>query len=158
MENRIRVLVVDDEEVVRLGYRRVLSADGFRVVAAGNGSEALDMMDGDTFDVVLLDMRMPGMDGLEVLRAIKERWPQSEVVVVTGYPSIDDRQRGGEARSVRLPGQAGGARGGDQGDHRGLDAETLGVAARMCGRVKAGGAGEIGSQLTDEQAGEVDHV
>jgi len=89
MENRIRVLVVDDEEVVRLGYRRVLSADGFRVMAAGNGPEALDMMDGDTFDVVLLDMRLPGMDGLEVLRAIKERWPQSEVVVVTGYPSID---------------------------------------------------------------------
>jgi DNA-binding NtrC family response regulator len=89
MENRIRVLVVDDEEVVRIGYRRVLSADGFRVVAAGNGPEALDMMDGDTFDVVLLDMRMPGMDGLELLRAIKERWPQSEVVVVTGYPSID---------------------------------------------------------------------
>jgi DNA-binding NtrC family response regulator len=89
MEGKIRVLVVDDEEVVRLGYRRVLSQDGFSVMAAGNGTEALDMMDGGSFDVVLLDMRMPGMDGMEVLRAIKERWPQSEVVVVTGYPSID---------------------------------------------------------------------
>ena len=89
MEDRIRVLVVDDEEVVRLGYRRVLSTDGFRVMAAGNGAEALDLMAGDRFDVVLLDLRMPGMDGLDVLRAIKERWPESEVVVVTGYPSIE---------------------------------------------------------------------
>lgn len=89
MEDRIRVLVVDDEEVVRLGYRRVLSTDGFTVTAAGDGAEALDMMDGGRFDVVLLDMRLPGMDGMEVLRAIKERWPQSEVVVVTGYPSIE---------------------------------------------------------------------
>lgn len=89
MEDKIRVLVVDDEEVVRLGYRRVLSTDGFVVAAAGDGRTALEVMAGDRFDVVLLDLRMPGMDGLEVLQAMKERWPQSEVVVVTGYPSID---------------------------------------------------------------------
>jgi DNA-binding NtrC family response regulator len=89
MEARIRVLVVDDEEVVRLGYRRVLSTDSFRVMAAGNGREALEMMTGDRFDVVLLDLRMPGMDGLEVLEAIKKQWPESEVVVVTGFPSIE---------------------------------------------------------------------
>ena len=58
-------------------------------MADGNGAEALDLMAGDRFDVVLLDLRMPGMDGLEVLRAINERWPESEVVVVTGYPSIE---------------------------------------------------------------------
>ena len=89
MEDKIRVLVVDDEEVVRCGYRRVLSADGFRVMAAGDGGEALDLMSGDRFDVVLLDLRMPGMDGMDVLRAIKERWPQSEVVVITGHPCIE---------------------------------------------------------------------
>lgn len=89
MDDRIRVLVVDDEEVVRLSYRRVLSDGSFTVMAAGDGDEALNLMDGGRFDVVLLDMRMPGMDGMEVLRAIKQRWPQSEVVVVTGYPSIE---------------------------------------------------------------------
>ena len=93
MDGRIRVLVVDDEEVVRLGYRRVLSADGFCVMAVGNGSEALDLMGDGRIDVVLLDMRMPGMDGMDVLRAIKERWPESEVVVVTGYPSIDTAKK-----------------------------------------------------------------
>ncbi len=86
---RIRVLVVDDEEVVRLGYRRVLSGDGFTVMAAEDGAEALSLMAGRRFDVVLLDLRMPGMDGLALLRAIKERWPECEVVVVTGYPSIE---------------------------------------------------------------------
>lgn len=89
MEDKIRVLVVDDEEVVRLGYRRVLSADGFCVVAVPDGREALELMADKRFDVVLLDLRMPGMDGLEVLQAIKGRWPESEVVVVTGYPSIE---------------------------------------------------------------------
>lgn len=89
MEDKIRVLVVDDEEVVRVGYRRVLSADGFCVIAAADGSEALSLMGGGRFDVVLLDMRMPGLDGMEVLREIKEQWPRSEVVVVTGFPSIE---------------------------------------------------------------------
>jgi DNA-binding NtrC family response regulator len=89
MDERIRVLVVDDEEVVRLGYRRVLSGDGFRVMSAGGGTEALELMAEKPFDVVLLDLRMPGMGGLEVLQAIKERWPESEVVVVTGYPSLE---------------------------------------------------------------------
>ena len=88
-ETRIRVLVVDDEEVVRLGYRRVLSGDGFTVMGAGDGREALELMADKRFDVVLLDLRMPGMDGLAVLRAIKEQWPESEVVVITGYPSIE---------------------------------------------------------------------
>ena len=88
-DTKIRVLVVDDEEVVRLGYRRVLSGDGFCVMSAGGGTEALELMADKRFDVVLLDLRMPGMDGLAVLRAIKDRWPESEVVVVTGYPSLE---------------------------------------------------------------------
>ena len=88
-ENRIRVLVVDDEEVVRLGYRRVLSGDGFRVRSADGGREALEVMADSPIDVVLLDLRMPGMDGLTVLQSIKERWPESEVVIVTGYPCVE---------------------------------------------------------------------
>ncbi len=88
MAGGIRVLVVDDEEMITLNYRRVLSANGFRVMAAGNGLEALELMGVDRFDVVLLDLQMPGMDGMDVLRTIKERWPRSEVVVVSGTPSI----------------------------------------------------------------------
>lgn len=89
MEDKIRVLVVDDEEVIRLCYRRVLSGDGFSVVSVVDGREALELIEAKKFDVILLDLRMPGLDGLQVLKAIKDRSPESEVVIVTGYPSID---------------------------------------------------------------------
>lgn len=89
MEEKIRVLVVDDEEIVRVSYGRVLSGDGFCVVTAVDGRQALEAIKDRKFDVILLDLRMPGPDGLEILKGIKELSPESEVVIVTGYPSID---------------------------------------------------------------------
>jgi DNA-binding NtrC family response regulator len=56
---------------------------------AWNGIQALQAMEQHPFDVVLLDLRMPGLDGMSVLKTIKEKWPESEVVVITGYPSIE---------------------------------------------------------------------
>ncbi len=58
------------------------------VEAASNGEEALQTMEQGPADVVLLDMRMPGQDGLSVLRTIKQKWPESEVVIITGYPTV----------------------------------------------------------------------
>jgi two-component system response regulator AtoC len=52
-------------------------------------SQAIRVMEQHPFDVVLLDLRMPGLDGMDVLKTIKERWPDSEVVVITGYPTIE---------------------------------------------------------------------
>ena len=89
MDDKTRILVVDDEEVVRLSYLRSLTGPQCKVRAALNGEEALNAMEQDAFDVVLLDLRMPGMDGIAVLRKIKEKWPECEVVVITGYPSIE---------------------------------------------------------------------
>jgi two-component system response regulator AtoC len=63
------------------------------VEAAWNGEEALRAMEQQRFDVVLLDLRMPGTDGISVLRAIKQRWPESEVVVITGYPTIETAKK-----------------------------------------------------------------
>ncbi len=60
-----------------------------QVAAASDGEEALQTMEQNPFDVVLLDMRMPGQDGLSVLRTIKQKWPESEVVIITGYPTVD---------------------------------------------------------------------
>jgi DNA-binding NtrC family response regulator len=56
---------------------------------AEDGFKAIQVMEQQPFDVVLLDLRMPDLDGMEVLKTIKDRWPDSEVVVITGYPTIE---------------------------------------------------------------------
>lgn len=89
MDNKTKILVVDDEEVVRLSHSRLLTGTDCSVEAVWNGVDALREMERNSFDLVLLDLRMPGMDGMSVLRMIKQRWPESEVVVITGYPSIE---------------------------------------------------------------------
>ena len=89
MNDRASILIVDDEEVVRRSHLRSLSVTGCHAEAASDGQEALQVMERNPFDVVLLDLRMPGLDGMEVLRMLKKRWPDSEVVVITGYPTIE---------------------------------------------------------------------
>ena len=89
MSDRPNILIVDDEEVVRRSYSRVLSGAHCHTESAVNGDEALRALARAAFDVVLLDLRMPGQDGITVLKAIKQRWPESEVVVITGYPSVE---------------------------------------------------------------------
>jgi len=88
MDQMRKVLVVDDEEIVRLSHMRTLSGQECIVEAARGGEEALEKMQKEPADVVLMDLRMPGMDGLSALQSIKERWPQTEVVIITGYPSV----------------------------------------------------------------------
>lgn len=83
------VLIVDDEEIVRRGYARILSGAQCRTDAVWDGDEALRAMERQPYDVVLLDLRMPGTDGMTVLKTIKQKWPECEVVVITGFPSIE---------------------------------------------------------------------
>jgi DNA-binding NtrC family response regulator len=89
MSDKRKILIVDDDEVVRLSYLRSLQGTSCSVEAAGSGEEALQTLEQSPVDVVLLDMRMPGQDGLSVLRTIKQKWPESEVVIITGYPTVD---------------------------------------------------------------------
>ena len=88
MDKTRKVLVVDDEEIVRLSHMRTLSGQNCNVEAARGADEALEKMQREPADVVLMDLRMPGMDGLAALKTIKERWPETEVVIITGYPSV----------------------------------------------------------------------
>ena len=88
MDEKRKVLVVDDEEVVRLSHMRTLAGQNCNVEAVRGGEQALESMQAAPADVVLLDLRMPGMDGLATLKTIKERWPETEVVIITGYPSV----------------------------------------------------------------------
>jgi DNA-binding NtrC family response regulator len=89
MSAKVRILIVDDEPVVRQAFARVLSSDRCSVETVGDGHDALQRMRQQAFDVVLLDLRMPGIDGMTVLRAIKKDWPASEVIVVTGYAALE---------------------------------------------------------------------
>ena len=90
MSDKSKILIVDDDEVVRRSYLRSLQSVSCDVAAASDGEEALQSMEQNPFDVVLLDVRMPGRDGMSVLRTIKQKWPDSEVVIITGYPSVDN--------------------------------------------------------------------
>jgi DNA-binding NtrC family response regulator len=89
MTDQNRILIVDDDETVCRSYLRSLQGKSCNIATASDGEEALQSMEQDPYDVVLLDMRMPGQDGLSVLRTIKQKWPESEVVIITGYPTVD---------------------------------------------------------------------
>ena len=84
-----KVLVVDDDEVVRRSYQRSLQTVRCDVQAVANGEDALQAVREQNFDVLLLDLRMPGLDGMAVLKAVKQTSPSSEVIVITGYPTVE---------------------------------------------------------------------
>ena len=83
-----RILIVDDERIARENLEHVLRREGFETVSAENGERALDELERREFDLVLTDLRMQPVDGMEVLRRTKECSPDTEVIVVTGYASI----------------------------------------------------------------------
>ena len=87
----IRVLVVDDDESHRQGVKALLEfAEGIEVThEAPNGREALRIVEEEQPDVVLMDVRMPIMNGLEATRQIKRRWPRVKVIVLTMYPAYE---------------------------------------------------------------------
>jgi DNA-binding NtrC family response regulator len=83
------VMVVDDEEKVRRYLSRLLENRGFTVDAAPDGEAALALLADRDFDVVLLDVLMPGLDGIAVLKEIKKRRPLTEVIILTGNASVN---------------------------------------------------------------------
>lgn len=85
MEATLRVLVVDDERFFREAIREALEAAGCAVTTAENGMLALDLVDGGGFGVVVLDVEMPAMDGIEVLRRLRERQPETRVIILSAH-------------------------------------------------------------------------
>ena len=89
MKNRIRVLLVDDEEQFVYNMSRILKVRGFEVATATDGHKAMNTIKyGGGFDVVVLDIKMPGMDGIEALKEIKKWAPDTEVIMLTGHASL----------------------------------------------------------------------
>lgn len=90
-----KLLVVDDDPVVGASFNRVLSGKGYIVVSAENGNDALARLQAEKFDAVFTDLRMPGMDGLQVAERVRAAQPWTPVVIVTGYgsPASEARAR-----------------------------------------------------------------
>lgn len=90
----LRVLIVDDEAELVSALVERLNLRGFRARGVTAGEEALDLLDRESYDVVLLDVKMPGLGGLEVIRRIKEERPSLEVILLTGHGSVKNVEEG----------------------------------------------------------------
>lgn len=142
------VLVVDDDPVVRESLQRLLGKRGYAVETAGTAEEALLLLEQKLFALVITDWQMPGMDGLALLRRVKERLPHTPVVMITAYGSTEtviQALRGGVSDFVLKPYRP---------------EELLQIVEREVARhrqaVPAGLTSGIGARLSREQLDELD--
>lgn len=93
------VLVVDDEQIVLKSCERILVPEGYEVNTAASAKTALEMLDTSQYDLIITDLKMPEMDGLEFMRLVRRKNPDINIVVITGYPSQESIK---EALSLRI--------------------------------------------------------
>ncbi|MCL4455835.1 MAG: response regulator [Nitrospirae bacterium] len=86
----MKVLVVDDEKNILKLYKAELEDEGYAVVTANSGQEALDIFESENPDIVTLDILMPDIDGIQVLRQMKEKKPEIPIIMLTAYDYRDD--------------------------------------------------------------------
>jgi DNA-binding NtrC family response regulator len=106
MKTKPQVLVIDDDAVVGRSFDRVLSSKGYEVDTALSGEDGLKDMENTDYDVVFTDIKMPGMDGIEVAERIRKQCPWTPVVVITGYGTTENEARAsvlGVSGFVRKP-------------------------------------------------------
>jgi ATP-dependent Lon protease len=88
IQRDFRLLVVDDEEIARANLKHILEKEGYQVAAVTNGAEAMEQMEKASFDLVLTDLLMLEVGGMELLQQVKDGYPQTDVVIVTGYATV----------------------------------------------------------------------
>jgi DNA-binding NtrC family response regulator len=94
MDESKKLLIVDDEETLTFSLYQcfILAKQNYEVVTAGSGDEAWEKINREKFDLVISDIRMPGMDGLELLEQIKKHYPHLEVIIMTAFGSDDKKE------------------------------------------------------------------
>jgi two-component system response regulator AtoC len=90
MNKHARILVVDDDENIRNTMKVILESEGYIVDAAADGMEAIKRSEETAYNVALLDIRLPDMEGVELLKLIKDAVPRTRKIMVTGYPSMQN--------------------------------------------------------------------
>jgi DNA-binding response OmpR family regulator len=94
MSDSPRILVVDDEAPIRMTLKALLSRAGYEVTAVGSGEDALVMLERQVFDLMLCDLKMPGIDGMEVVRVAQERDSELIIIILTGHGSLESAIEG----------------------------------------------------------------
>jgi|Deesub1362A_J573_1020465.scaffolds.fasta_scaffold00591_3 DNA-binding NtrC family response regulator len=89
MPRKPRILIVEDDEIARKNLEHILSRGDYHIDSVGSGVEALRLLDKKAYDLVLTDLRMEKIDGMEVLSRVKERQPDTEVIMITGYATVN---------------------------------------------------------------------
>ncbi len=90
MDKHTRILVVDDDETIRTTMKAILEDEGYIVDLAGTGKEAIQKTQNTNYNVALLDIRLPDMEGIELLKLMKDSVPKTRKIMVTGYPSMQN--------------------------------------------------------------------
>jgi DNA-binding NtrC family response regulator len=90
MNSRARILVVDDDEGIRNSMAAILGDEGYTVDLAANGSEAIRKTELTAYDIALIDIRLPDMEGIELLTRLKDTIPRVRKIMVTGFPSMQN--------------------------------------------------------------------
>lgn len=85
MKSAISILVVDDEEMMRNLLDKILSREGYRIRTACDGKQALELLQQDEVDLIISDMKMPRMNGFELLQRVKQEYPKTGVIIMTAY-------------------------------------------------------------------------
>ncbi|MGD0585335.1 MAG: sigma-54 dependent transcriptional regulator [Oryzomonas sp.] len=87
--SRLNIMVVDDETVIREGLQRILEGESYAVDTCKSGHIAIEMLQQKDYDLIITDLKMPGMNGIEVLKAVKTLQPDVPVIMITGYATVD---------------------------------------------------------------------
>lgn len=85
-----KILVIDDEAIVRVSCKRALEPEGYEVDVASSGEEGLKLVGSTRYDLVLIDLKMPGIDGMQVFLEIKRQHPEQNAMIMTGYDAAED--------------------------------------------------------------------